>query len=72
MKSRWNRPVISTALAHEFGLTIETIAQASQRLFLDESSVRARIRRKRVYAFKQCRRWWVVHKNGEDLKDIIV
>ena len=65
-------PVISTEFASTYGLTIESLKEYCERAFIVKSAALNRINRNQAYGYKVNKRWFVVTKNGEDLKDIIV
>lgn len=65
-------PVIGEEFAERYGFDIETVKAYSQRLFIDKTTAYYRIKRNRCYGFKVNSRWFIVTKNGQDLRDIIV
>lgn len=65
-----NTPV-SKEFADTHGLKIETLPQYCQRVFISKSGAMGRINSNKAYGFKMNGRWFIVSKNGEDIKFII-
>lgn len=65
------KPVISVEFASEHGLTIESLPNYCQRVFITRSVALYRIKRSLTYGFKVGGHWFIVTKNGQDLSGIV-
>lgn len=64
-------PIISTEFASTYDLDIESLPEYANRKHLSYSGAYRRVTRNKAWGFQVGKRWYVVTKNGEDLKIII-